>query len=202
VLVVAILNIIFGGWGIVFYLMGIVGLFASMAIQRALAGQMGDLFASLERELPGYMVIQFASVGVPLILEVLLVVSGVGLLRVKRWAWLLALAWAGTSLLLNLVALLVTLIWVNPALARGLDQMMAEIAKADPAAQAQLQLQTQFLPNREVQDASAIGTAVVSCVYPIVLLIVLLRPRFRAAVAEWARWYATASPVPATTPPT
>src|SRR5262249_28225703 len=89
VLVMAILNMVFGGW----YLLGMLCSGASLALAFAVspspAGAMNPtagMIEFMEREVPGYTVLMVGHTAATLLLATWLIVCGVGLLGLKPWA--------------------------------------------------------------------------------------------------------------------
>ncbi len=140
-----------------------------------------------EAGFPGYVI---ADVATGLLLNILLIVSGIGLLSFKEWGRRLGL-WVAAAKIIRLVALYgYFIVVVVPDLTKALTsmfkEMVDEMAKAAPPGQ----------PVPKAADMAQMGTAMgifytafaigmmtFGVVYPIIVLILLSRQRVKAACA-------------------
>jgi hypothetical protein len=104
--VVAILNIAFGGLGTLCGLYSVGHSVTNAAVARdAGAGGLGnpayDALARLDQQIPYYWVIEISLAVLMLVLPVSLIVAGVGLLKMRRWAWRLCLVYGVIMTLLQ-----------------------------------------------------------------------------------------------------
>jgi hypothetical protein len=120
---------------------------------------------------PGYHAFQYFGTSIGLILDVLMIVSGFGLLYYKEWARKMAIAYAAASLIFKVVTLVYQVFVMLPAMTSFFDQALS---KAPPA----------LAGMGGVMKASLYGGLIFSTafgVYPIVVLCVLLSKSGKAA---------------------
>src|SRR5262249_3085154 len=89
VMVVAILNIIYGSFGLLCLFCQGAGLGIMAAMSGAgpgPLGMMGGMIPFLEKEAPGYLAFSIGYIVLGLILTVDLILAGIGLLRMRTWA--------------------------------------------------------------------------------------------------------------------
>ncbi len=113
-----------------------------------------------EEHVPGYTAFTFGSLAVSFLLDVMLLASGIGLLKMQPWARLLSLIYAPLSILFHILSFGYQLIVVLPA-SHDLFAQMAGLG-----------------PMGTIMEAAATIGAVVSfliVVYPIVVLVIMLR---------------------------
>ena len=108
-----------------------------------------------------------------LVTATLLIVSGIGLLRVAPWARRLAITYAVLSAVLTVVNLVYEVMVRSPAVLEALDQIQPSTAEE----QSMLSM---------VRTISQIGPVFgcVTLIYPIVVLVVRTRPSVRAAFRD------------------
>ena len=126
----------------------------------------------IESAIPGYKAVTIASLGVSFVLDILLLSAGFGLLKLQSWARILSFVYAPISILYHIGSAVYQLVFVTPA-------MQAIYAK-NPAF-AGISSFTGVL--------SGIGVFVglAFMLYPIVVLVILLRPSIAAAFrTDWA----------------
>jgi hypothetical protein len=114
VLVLAILNIVFGILGL---LSGLCGL---TVFGLAAGGQVGaEAYAEMQRVGGlGAIAFQFVQPSCSLIFCPMLIASGIGLLRMKPWAWWLAVVYAVYCTLMTLAQTVFEVVLANPVEAR------------------------------------------------------------------------------------
>jgi hypothetical protein len=175
VLVLAILNFVFGGLGIAALCCGAMaaGLLAAVfnLAPTPRPGQpappnLMEMFQSI----PGYIPFLIVSLILGLLVSILLIISGVGLLRMQNWARVVCLVYAIYTLLSTIGGTVYTLTVVNPAT----DAWERDYARRTG---------TPIASNPAVKQATTIGTSCFGMAYPIALLIVLNLPHVRAAFA-------------------
>jgi hypothetical protein len=123
----------------------------------------------VETELPHQKAVTYANLGLDLVLDVMLISAGIGLLSVQPWARVVSLVYAALSILAKVIGL-VNLAFTWPVMSAFIEQE----GRRDP----NLQMMTSMMP------AIMVGTAVVTVlflIYPIVVLVILLRPSIAAA---------------------
>jgi hypothetical protein len=117
VLVIAILNIIFGSLGLLGGLCGL-GQEAMGSSLRPGNPAAADPQKLLEKEMPGYKIYMLASHCVGLIAGSVLLASGIGLLQMHVWARNLAMGYAVYLLIAAVVNVAIAFVWVMPAMQR------------------------------------------------------------------------------------
>lgn len=179
VVVVAVLQLVFGGLALIDSASSLAGLDKALGS----AGRVGpsgpqalslaDVENQLEQRVPGYGLSKRLNAGLEGVLALLMIVSGVGLLLLRPWGRLLALVYAVLSILNTVVYLPWYLAVVAPqvvAFARELSATGGEQAQAMGLA----------LPFIYIGLPVA---ASLSVLYPILVLVILSRRRVRAAFA-------------------
>jgi hypothetical protein len=133
--------------------------------------QQKDLANALETGVPGWNTAEAGRLIVRGLLTLLLVVSGIGLILLRRWGWALALGYAILSIGLRLALLAYLFLVISPALPNAFEQMA----------------------RKHHQDAEAVAGGVVleyalrnviSLVYPVIVLIFMLLPGVVAAFRD------------------
>src|SRR5438445_11090598 len=95
VLVVGILNVVFGSWGVVTYIITAFSSGMMIVMSKSPASPMnplGGMLDFMEKEIPGYTAIMIASSVGALALMILLIVSGIGLIKMRQWGRWLAIS--------------------------------------------------------------------------------------------------------------
>jgi hypothetical protein len=120
------------------------------------------------------------------VLNLLMLISGVGLVALKEWARRLAL-WVASLKILRLAALYgYFAVAVAPVVAQQFREMMEEMSKAQPPGQKGFgpdQLAQVTTTIGMVMTGTAIAMIVLGSIYPLVQLVLLTRPGVRAACA-------------------
>ena len=167
VLVMAILNMVFGALGI----FGLLCIGLMFLIMPQLPQPPGGNPAIKVFEVPAYKqsVFVFASIGA--VLAILEIIAGIGLLRMKTWGRRLSIGYAVTTIVIQVIGLVVNIAYVNPKIA----EVMAQDTQ-QPFAQMQ--------SNPMVGNIGTGFGAVLGMAYAVALLIVMFRPHVRAAFAE------------------
>ena len=160
VTVLAIFGIIFGVLGVLCKPIGLAMMFVP---QQAGVNPMVDL----QRDMMAWNVINTV---VGLAISVVLLAGSIGSLSLKPWARSAMISYAGLAVVMTLVNLVVTLIWIVPAM----KQMQAQMP------------QQQGAPNMGaiMQTAGAVGAfvgAAVALIYPVLLWYFYNRPEIKAA---------------------
>lgn len=183
VLVMAILNIVFGSLGLICSLCAGVGLalfFGGFtSAPAANAGPLKDMI-SLEQAIPSYKYMMIATDLGRIVLAVILLVAGIGLIGMNPWARWASVFCAVVTIVWSLGNLVYQVGYVNPALVewkRGLERRSAEQPEGMPP---QPMPQQFDLAQNNIQ---AIGHAITQTVYAVALLIVMFLPHVRTAFA-------------------
>jgi hypothetical protein len=177
VTVIAILQFVFGGLGL---LMGICGggyqfaggnkMFATApqaAQNQQIQTQMEDF---LKEKVPSAKPVQYATMALDLILCLIMIASGVGLLKLQPWGRMLAIVYAIFSILLKLFGAIYGFLFSIPAVTEFLEKTPAQNpqeAMVFNVMKATLYV-TPFL-------------SLVFIVYPLIVLIIMMRPSIAAA---------------------
>jgi hypothetical protein len=177
VLVMAILTIIFGGLWAVTSLCSGVTMLLFHTINLPQLAQMREFSELLQREVPGYITVEVSSYVLGLVLSVLLIVAGIGLLRMKGWARWTALICGVTLIIAHSAHIAYHWIYVDPVRARWTQEKMPKLPPGAPNVTA--------LFDRPIVKAIMVGgTLVFSIGFPIALVVVMLLPNVGAAFAR------------------
>jgi hypothetical protein len=172
-----ILNIVFGSLFLLCNLctgFGLMFLFSSSSLFAVPGFNIGpDMLEFLKQEVPGYVPVTVSHLVLSLILDIALLVSGIGLLNVQRWGRVLALIYCVVSIPLQLGMTVFTVAAVNPAMQRWqLDFVRRMGAQFPPGAMGGNSLSNNLM--------SMVG-GILWIVYAVVLLIMMVVPGTRAA---------------------
>jgi hypothetical protein len=134
---------------------------------------------------PKIMAVSYASMGAGLILHVILLTSGIGLIRLTPWGGSLACWWAGLQMVMSAVMLAVAITITLPASKPINDKQIATLEKAAQGKPANsieaLTLRiTRF--TTEAQVPLTVFYSLISIIYPIVILSLLNTQGARAAL--------------------
>jgi hypothetical protein len=175
IMVIAILNLIFGGFGFLcFFCSGLGAIFfKSIAGAFATPGvQFGADFGF--QDVPGYMVDQYLRAGLGVLTNAFLILSGIGLLRLKAWGRGLGLAYGIITIVSELGLMIFHLYYLNPAIGVAAKANVKEaMAKANSPANANAAID--FVTSTTWLNVVSILTAVVLLIYPIIVVIILSR---------------------------
>jgi hypothetical protein len=189
VLVIGILNIVFGGWGVVTYIATGLSIAMMMVMSKTPASAvnpLGGMIDFMEKEVPGYMAIMIGSSVGAMTLMILLIVSGIGLIKMRQWGRWLAMSIATFNMLWQLVGVVLALLLFTPALMKWNKHALEEMQKQNPGMASQMQMQMDLQNNPTLNNLSPILVALFVSSYALVILIVLLRPSVARAFAEHA----------------
>jgi hypothetical protein len=193
VLVVGILQIVFGAMGLMCDLVGGVTLATTggtgqfnMGGNTPQARRQVEMQQHMERvreeKEPYYKQVAFANLGVSVTLSLMMLLSGIGLVRVEAWGRSLGIGYAVLSLLTKVLTVLYAAAFTVPA--------MQEVARTLPR-----QTQEEQIMATTIGATSyiALGIPLLLAVYPAVILFLLCRPAVVEAFGEGA---ADARPFP------
>jgi hypothetical protein len=168
VLVMAIVNLVFGG---LVFLCGIcttavnAGLVAFFAQQGAANLQFNEYKTYMDKEAPGWMVIETSFGIFLLILAVMLVVAGIGLLNVRNWARWMCVAYAVGMIFLQLVNVTYELGVAIPAVnrfeARQLHGQGVGAVTSSPSSNQHLMMASRMIVVALVAIAHAIANCII-----------------------------------------
>jgi hypothetical protein len=176
VVVIAVLQLVFGVPALANYALSLAGLdraVASLGPVNAPGRQpltLLDVEKRLEEKVPSYVPVQRAADGVEAGVALLMIASGIGLLMFRPWGRLLAVVYAVLSILITVVFLAWYLAAVAPAVIAFGQEIAATGGREAEATGAGIPL---------IYIGGPI-LASLSAVYPLVVLLVLLRPSVRA----------------------
>jgi hypothetical protein len=170
--VFAILNLVFGGLGLLCNTCGVFSLVANPVIQRMQPKAPGEpdmnaLQRHMEAEVPGFTLFQWTDVGVGLILNIVLLSGGLGLLKMNASARWTCVGYSICSILFRLGAMVYNIAFVNPAVSSWME--------------------TQGMPvppmMRFAMTGGSIFGALLVMTYAVVLLVFMLLPGTAKAFA-------------------
>jgi hypothetical protein len=154
---------VFGVLNIAFALLGVLGIFASFALLSATA-MSNNPAVTIIRDNPTYAAWMKISIPLGVLSCMLLLAAGVGLLFLKEWARKLSIGYAVYAILFGIAGIALNFVFLTrPMLERASQQQGPEAAGA---------------------MGGAIGASIGGCfglIYPILLLIFMMRPNVKAA---------------------
>jgi hypothetical protein len=177
VYVLAILHLVGGGLG----LLGVLANGALLAVNASKAAPAapgrpvnpqdpGALQQHYADKVPAFHVYQACELALGLLLSALLLAGGVGLLKMRPWGRTLSLVYAPLSIATHLVALVYGLAFIIPATREFFELAAKQNPQLGPAVVA-----------GEVGGYIGLFFGTVVIIYPIVVLVILLRPSIAAA---------------------
>jgi hypothetical protein len=113
---------------------------------------------------------QYASNLQTLLLSILLIVSGIGLLRMQSWGRIMALVY-GTVSILSHIAVLVCMVMVSVPVAQAFAEKMAAKGEQEKMMASLMQFGVYM----------GMAVPIISMIYPAIVLILMLRPSVAAA---------------------
>lgn len=190
---IAILNIVFGILWILLYLcLGLVlGFFYMVISGQGAQKDMQEIQAffqiymdSLSRNVPGFLAYMIASSIFGILMTILLLISGIGLLSLKKWARNLCIAYGVLSIVFALIACGYTIAFVNsgmPKVQEEINEWISQKAK-NPQLRAQLKAQQGDSSMQMMMNSfgSVMGT-IFAMIYPIAVLVIMFLPKVKLA---------------------
>jgi len=133
---------------------------------------------------PTVMGVSYVNLGTGLILHVMLIVAGVGLIRLTPWGRSLAVTWAGLQIVQLVIMTTASLVLVLPITQANNAKQIAKLEESvkgkGPGSPEAMSLQmTKMMAPLAVP--MAVGQAVAGMIYPIVVLVLLNTTGARAA---------------------
>jgi hypothetical protein len=181
VLVIAILHFVGGGVGLIFDCVGVAGQLAgggTASMKKlgiptgAAAGQSDvDVEEVMRQKVPGFMAFTIGHLSVDTLLCVMMIVAGIGLLKLQSWGRYLSLGYALLSILTRLAQVTYSYMFVVPVSIEAI-QMMYE-GMPEPGRTAALNMMPMM---RVIMWFSPLFN-LLWIIYPIVVLVLLTRPR-------------------------
>jgi hypothetical protein len=187
-MVVAILHFVFGGISLVFGVCGagvmLAGgnqLFNFGGQQAQQEEQQAELEKALEA-LPAYKAIQYGEMGLGIMLSLMMIVSGIGLLRMQSWGRVLSISYAFLSIASKIFTAVYAIVFTAPV---TIQFVRSTFLKGLPAAPNQPALSAQqqetMAKFMEIAIYLKIAFPLITIVYPLVVLVIMLLPSTRAA---------------------
>jgi len=177
VTVIAILHFVFGGLGLLMDTCTGAMLAAGGTGMFARAGQAGrpqellqDMTRYVEENTPAAQAAQYGELAVDLVISILMIISGVGLLQMRSWGRALSIVYAVLSILLKLVIAVYAVAFRIPAVNEFISQHPN--LKPDEAL---------VLSYGKLGAVAGPIFDVLFMIYPIVVLVIMLRPSIAAA---------------------
>jgi hypothetical protein len=131
-----------------------------------------DMQLAMER-IPAYQLAQCVNLGGDLLISMIMIVSGIGLLRLRIWGRFLSILYAILSIAIKVFAVIYTVAFTLPAFNEFLD------AHRQSAPEVQMMITMMTI----ITVVTPVVT-VVYMIYPLVVLIIMLLPSTRAAFNE------------------
>jgi hypothetical protein len=132
----------------------------------------------------GYTYVNF---GTGAILSVILLISGIGLIRLAPWGRSTAIVWAGLQILQLVVLAAANILYVQPIQQQNAEKILAKVeaeakaGKAAPGLAESVKL-SRAMSSNGVTTLMSLGFAVVGSIYPVIVLILLSTPGAKAAL--------------------
>jgi hypothetical protein len=173
VLVLAILNIIFGSLGtLAMCCVGAMTVFLGVVFSNAPAGAKPPPF-------PPDVLVYFAIVVVShLVMSLLLLASGIGLLNMRAWARRASIAYGIVTIAMSIINMPVSIVFVAPQMEKWQKAVQEEAQKQQRQGQG---IRYQSNQSPLANAASSIGGAIIGMAYAIALLVVMFLPQVRDA---------------------
>jgi hypothetical protein len=187
VLTLAILNLVYGGLGLMVMLCSASSLVMMVAMKGMGAGPFNPVPNQLEfmnQEIPGYTALMIGTVVMELVVSVGFLMAGVGLLRTAAWAWWASLVCGVVVLVWEIPSTAYTIRYVNPAQVKMQALTMEHVKKMQPKGATPVATpEIPMLQDVSFYNGMSIGLAVLISAYPLALLALLFLPSVRAACA-------------------
>jgi hypothetical protein len=177
VTVIAILNLVFGGLSLLLLICG--GAMTLGGGGKGMGGQADpkveqlqkDLEAAQRQRFPASDAFSYGNIGLELIVCGLLIVSGIGLLRLQSWGRLLSLIYPPLSLLEKVISL----VWIGTVWIPAVQEVVPPFkGTATPE-------QQRVATIMEMTPYGAGIVTLLTAIYPIIVLVIMLRPAVAAA---------------------
>jgi hypothetical protein len=179
VLVFAILNLVFGGLGIAGFLCG--GIILGFMFLVFSSAPAGTPIPPLPSGLITVFVVLFVY---GFIMAVVLILSGIGLLNMKRWGRNTAIAYSIITIVYSVVITVINITYIGPTMQKWQDDLQEAITREQqrkgitPAPNVYHPGQSPML-----NAASSILGAIIGMAYAVALLVVMFLPHVSAAFA-------------------
>jgi hypothetical protein len=185
VLVMAILNFVIGGGGFLCSLCNGIGVafLALLVNQPGMANdpdirELREVFSSMMQHVPLFMPFAISSTVAGLLMNILLIVAGIGLLKMGRWGRTLCIVYGVVQILIEIGELVFRIVYLNPAI----EQWNRNFAA--PHGPMRAQANNPFLSNPAANSAIEVVGTIFGMAYAIALLIIMFLPHVSAAFSR------------------
>ncbi len=186
VVVIAILQIVFGGLG----LLGPVLYFAG--VQKAMASWQASMpkapnqpvfsqekmQAEIEQRIPGYTPYMNAMNAFILVLCALMIAGGIGLLQLRPWGRWVTILYAALSMAYTIGNSVFMLVWFVPAMSDVMTEQFKLLKPAGPGPAPDPAVMGNFM---QIVLTASVVFGLLLMIYPIIVLVIMLLPSTRAA---------------------
>lgn len=191
VLVIAILHFVFGTFGLLGSVCG-GGMFFFMRYMPTPPTAPGqpkvpnymDIMTAMSEKAPGFTAVQYGGMAMGLVLAVLMIVSGLDLVRMRARGRTLSIAYASLSILTTLLTFIYNLVFTMPVMSEVMDQMFQPGAMGPMNPQQQQAFQGLMRFVFQFSYYAGLLAPFFQMIYPVVVLIIMYRPHVRAAFRE------------------
>jgi hypothetical protein len=176
----AILSFVYGGLGVACSICGGALIFLGIALINQAAAKdkaaqaVKDMVESFRQQLPGVITFLIVSLVVSAILDAMVIIAGIGLMRMRNWGRYLAIFCAVAMLLLHIGSTAYSMAVVGPAT----EEWQKDFAKKHPELKAG---ENPFGSNPLMNNISAVAQTATSVAFAVALLVVMLLPSVSAA---------------------
>ena len=184
VLVIAILHFVFGGFGLVcaastgaMQLAGSKGFMAGMQDAKQVKAQ-EETEKALQEKLPHAKAVETAETGISLALSLMMIVSGIGLLKMAPWGRSLSIGYALVSILVKILGAVYAFTFTVPVMKELLPKQIAAQAGNQPGEQQAAEMAQKFA---EMALNLTPIIVLLTMIYPAVVLVIMFRPKVTAA---------------------
>jgi hypothetical protein len=200
--VLGILHIIFGSLGLICNICGMAGVgviyFGANEIYKK-AGptekkELEQIWNQLNESVPGLVVYLFADMIGSMLLGLVLLIAGIGLLRVRPWARQVSIIWAVVRFIVVVATLAYTVAVVNPGMqkfGKDMEEWQQKMQKRQQPAGQPAPAKSPFgggmggTGNAALDNIMSFAGAAISAAYAIVVLVLMLRPSTVHAFARY-----------------
>jgi hypothetical protein len=126
---------------------------------------------TLENKIPGYKTIETVQIALSAVLNLALILFGVGLLKLQPWGRIGCIGYAIVSLVGGLAATVYSFLYVVPAM----KEAIADLTRTQP------QMPKEVIQIMEMTMTAAPFLGLCGLIYPIVVLVIMLSPKVSRA---------------------
>ena len=179
VLVFAILNLVFGGLGVLGFLCGgVIFAFVFAALSSAPGG------APIPQFPPGLVTLLVIVFIYSFIMAIVLIISGIGLLNMKRWGRNTTIAYSIITIVYSVVSTVLNIAYIGPTMQKWQSEFQEEIAR-EQQRKGMTPPPNMYQPGQSpmFNAVTSIGGAILHMAYAVALLVVMCLPNVSAAFA-------------------